>query len=126
MRAISNADDTRAEPPSAEGEVLRSGAMTPVLLSMALAIAAQGAGDRRAEPDSSRGNRLVQVELIADRAAIRAGDELTLAVKLTVEPSWHVYWLNPGDSGIPTSFHFDGPPGMTIGEPRFPTPERDV
>jgi len=88
-------------------------------LLLAAALATQG-------PDGSRGDRLVRVELLADRATVAPGDTLTLAVKLAVEPGWHIYWQNPGDSGVPTRFELSGSEGFEIGEVRFPLPEREV
>jgi thiol:disulfide interchange protein DsbD len=63
---------------------------------------------------------------LADRAEVRPGDVFTLGVKLSVEPGWHIYWENPGDSGLPTRILLRGPEGFEIGESRFPTPKREV
>ena len=71
------------------------------------------------------GDKLVRVELLADRAAIRPGERFTLAAKLSVEKGWHVYWENPGDSGMPTRLSITAPPGFQIGDPQSPAPERE-
>lgn len=76
------------------------------------------------DPEENRGDRLVRVELLCDRDAVRAGEEFTLAVRLRVEPGWHIYWENPGDSGFPTRAEIRGPAGFEIGPVRFPAPER--
>jgi len=78
------------------------------------------------EQEARNGDRLVKVELLADRAALLPGETFTIAVKLAVESGWHIYWENPGDSGLKTRFELRGPEGFEIGEPRFPTPEREV
>ncbi len=70
------------------------------------------------------GNTLVQVSLLADREAVKPGGTMTLAVRYTIEPKWHVYWENPGDSGLPTRAKFTAPEGWKIGEVRFPAPHR--
>jgi thiol:disulfide interchange protein DsbD len=75
--------------------------------------------------ETQKGNALVKVELLCDRTAIRAGETFTLAAKLTVEKSWHVYWENPGDSGMPTRITISGPPGFSIGDPQSPAPVRE-
>lgn len=93
--------------------------MSTLLLLAASALAAQDVVD-------DRGDRLVKVELLADHAAIRPGDTFSLGVRLRIEPTWHIYWENHGDSGFPTRAKVTGPPGFTIGAPRFPGPERDV
>ena len=71
------------------------------------------------------GNRLVKVALLADRAAIRPGATFTLAVKLTIEKGWHVYWQNPGEAGAPTLATLRAPAGFEIGELQYPAPERE-
>ncbi len=70
------------------------------------------------------GNTLVRTELLADHAAIPPGGTLTLAVRLKIEPRWHIYWENPGDSGMPTRVKFTLPDGWESGPLRFPSPER--
>ncbi|HEV8111920.1 MAG TPA: protein-disulfide reductase DsbD domain-containing protein [Planctomycetota bacterium] len=90
---------------------------------LALALVAALAPQDSAVP---RGNRLVKLELIADRAAVAPGETFTLGVKFAVEKGWHIYWDNPGDSGLPTKIQLRGPEGFTIGAPRSPTPEREV
>ena len=47
-----------------------------------------------------------------------------LGVQLWIDPGWHVYWKNPGDSGLPTRVKFTLPPGFTAGPLLFPTPLR--
>lgn len=46
-----------------------------------------------------------------------------LAARVDVPPAWHVYWENPGDSGLPTRATIDAP-GWRLGEARYPGPER--
>ncbi len=75
--------------------------------------------------ETQKGNSLVKVELLCDRTSIRAGETFTLAAKLTVEKGWHVYWQNPGDSGMPTRITISGPPGFSIGDPQYPAPVRE-
>ena len=37
---------------------------------------------------------------------------------------WHVYWKNPGDSGLPLEISWTLPDGFSAGEIVYPTPER--
>lgn len=39
--------------------------------------------------------------LISQYEAIVPYGEAPIALKLVIEPGWHVYWQNPGDSGLP-------------------------
>lgn len=47
-----------------------------------------------------------------------------MGVHFTLEKSWHIYWINPGDSGQPPTLHWALPAGATAGEIQWPRPER--
>ena len=64
----------------------------------------------------------VSVELIADRAA--PGHGMRLGLKFDLEPGWHIYWQNPGDSGGPPVAEWSFPPGMIAAGIEWPAPER--
>jgi len=70
------------------------------------------------------GNAKVQAEAIADTSAIVPGKPFMLGFKFTIEPNWHIYWKNPGDSGLPTQVKLSLPEGFSAGELMFPTPSR--
>ncbi|AOS44460.1 Thiol:disulfide interchange protein DsbD precursor [Lacunisphaera limnophila] len=63
----------------------------------------------------------VTAELVAREASIQPGRPFTVALKLTHDPHWHTYWINPG-TGYPTSLHWKLPPGFTAGPIVWPTP----
>jgi DsbC/DsbD-like thiol-disulfide interchange protein len=64
----------------------------------------------------------VKVRILADVSAVAPGEPFDVAVHFEVEPHWHVYWKNPGDSGLPTSVEFALPPGFTASGLRWPVP----
>lgn len=70
------------------------------------------------------GNRLVSVSAVSDTTAVEAGKPFRVAVTLTTEPHWHIYWLYPGDSGQPTEIKFELPAGFTASELQWPTPSK--
>jgi len=43
---------------------------------------------------------------------------------LDIQPKWHTYWRNPGESGLAPTFAFTAPEGIIIGAPVWPTPTR--
>jgi len=55
---------------------------------------------------------------------VQPGKPFWLGVHLTIDPGWHVYWKNPGDTGLPTRVHLTLPDGFTAGPLQFPTPHR--
>jgi thiol:disulfide interchange protein/DsbC/DsbD-like thiol-disulfide interchange protein len=40
-------------------------------------------------------------ELIADHSGVAPGQTIYAALKLKMQPGWHVYWRNAGDAGLP-------------------------
>lgn len=48
---------------------------------------------------------------------------LWLAAQLDVDPGWHVYWENPGASGIATKLEWSTPKGYEIVSTWWPTPK---
>jgi thiol:disulfide interchange protein len=67
---------------------------------------------------------LVKTELFAEAASIAPGDKLWLDVHVTIAPGWHIYWRNPGDSGLPTEIKWSLPEGFAAGAIEWPIPER--
>src|SRR5579864_4214818 len=65
-----------------------------------------------------------QIELLAQRTSSPSGAELLLGVHFMLEPGWHIYWTNPGDSGQPPVFKWQMPAGVIAGEILWPQPER--
>jgi thiol:disulfide interchange protein DsbD len=47
-----------------------------------------------------------------------------LGVRFELKPGWHIYWHNPGESGLATSIRFDLPEGLSAGHILWPAPER--
>lgn len=64
----------------------------------------------------------VKAKLLADVSAISPGATFELAVLLEIDPHWHIYWKNPGDSGLPTSVKFELPRGFQVDGIRWPVP----
>ena len=65
-----------------------------------------------------------RVQLLADREAISPGQPVTLALRFEIEKGWHIYWRNPGVSGLAPSVQWKLPPGFKAGPLQFPAPRR--
>jgi thiol:disulfide interchange protein DsbD len=63
-------------------------------------------------------------ELIAERTAVAPGRTFTVALRLRLEDGWHVYWKNPGNSGMATSIAWALPAGFSAGAIQWPHPAR--
>jgi DsbC/DsbD-like thiol-disulfide interchange protein len=66
------------------------------------------------------------VELIADHPWIAAGHDFDLGLRFQLEKGWHIYWVNPGDSGQPPRVTWHLPAGLTAGAIDWPAPRRLV
>nr|WP_246408485.1 protein-disulfide reductase DsbD domain-containing protein [Parvularcula dongshanensis] len=62
--------------------------------------------------------------MIAARQGGAPGETIDLAVYQRLDPGWHVYWQNPGDSGLPLSLDWSLPDGFEASEPLYPLPHR--
>jgi thiol:disulfide interchange protein len=69
---------------------------------------------------------LVKAELVAEADSIAPGTTLWVDLRLNVKPGWHVYWRNPGDSGLPTSIDWKLPQGFSAEPINWPVPEHFV
>jgi thiol:disulfide interchange protein len=94
--------------------------ITPGLLTVAI-IVAGGLAPRLVGEDKKPRAKL---GLYANVTAIQPGEHFSLAVQFDIEEQWHIYWRNPGDSGLAPSVQWKASEGVSIGAPQFPTPTR--
>ncbi|MHC1737537.1 MAG: protein-disulfide reductase DsbD domain-containing protein [Ignavibacteriaceae bacterium] len=73
-------------------------------------------------PIRAQGPPLVTAEIITPSDTIIPGEQFTLAVRLTIRDEWHIYWENPGDTGLKTSFTWLLPPGFSVTDTLIPFP----
>lgn len=64
----------------------------------------------------------VKASLVANVSTAAPGSTFMLGVRLQAEAGWHVYWLHPGESGLPTQVTLKLPAGFEAGDPRWPIP----
>jgi len=64
------------------------------------------------------------LELVAENQWIEAGRATHLGLRFQLEKGWHIYWVNPGDSGEPPRVKWQLPAGVSVGEMEWPTPRR--
>jgi thiol:disulfide interchange protein DsbD len=79
--------------------------------------AATAAGDNLSAPH-------VKISLVSEQNAMIDGKDNWVGFYFQLEPGWHIYWINPGDSGAPPRITWKLPPGFTAGEILWPYPER--
>ena len=92
-----------------------------IALMAALAAASPARADGPPVP-----NDLVKAELVAETVSLAPGSTLWVDLHLRIKPGWHVYWRNPGDSGLPTAIEWRLPSGFSAGSILWPVPEHFV
>ena len=68
----------------------------------------------------------IKAELIAETRSVAPGGSVMLAIKMTPQPGWHGYWLNPGDAGLGIELELEDPrmrPLFTLGTLQYPVPQ---
>lgn len=65
-----------------------------------------------------------RVELIAENTGATPGHKLLLGVHFQLEKDWHLYWVNPGDSGQPPVIRWQLPSGFSAEPVQWPRPEK--
>lgn len=100
--------------------------MKPSITAAFLMTLATASAPSPAAADASAGSAHVSVRLVPEVTAISPGRPFTVAVHMTMAPSWHTYWKNPGDSGMPSKVTWTLPDGFKAGELQWPAPKRSV
>jgi len=89
----------------------------PVLL--ALSLTAPG------EASAAGGN--VEATLLSERTAVAPGIPFHVGIRMKIRRGWHIYWKNPGDSGLPPKIDWvELPEGFAAGPIEFPLPHRSA
>ena len=88
----------------------------PVLVATGFALG----GSVHAEPVRTNYST---VDLVAEQASLpAAGGTVTVGLHIAPDPTWHAYWINPGDAGLPASMRWSLPEGFEASELQFPGP----
>jgi thiol:disulfide interchange protein DsbD len=96
-----------------------------LVITFVLASGAASAGSTAALSQGAvaTGNH-VAVRLIGETTNVVAGRPFQVALRQDIQPGWHTYWSNPGDSGLPTTIDWSLPEGFSAAQILWPTPER--
>lgn len=65
-----------------------------------------------------------RLSLILDRTALVPAESDWIGLRFELDPGWHIYWTNPGDSGEPPKIEWHLPAGIQAGDLQFPAPQR--
>jgi len=93
-----------------------------ILIVLAVLLAGMKAGLRADE----RGVAIPHgtVALVSEQQSIQPGQAFLVGVHFRLESGWHIYWINPGDSGEPPRLDWHLPSGLRAGAIEWPAPRR--
>jgi DsbC/DsbD-like thiol-disulfide interchange protein len=89
-------------------------------LAYGVALVLCGAAARGAETPIPHGT----LELVAENRWVTPGHGFSLGLHFQLEKGWHIYWINPGDSGEPPRITWQLPSGLSPGAIEWPAPRR--
>jgi len=55
----------------------------------------------------------VKVALATGAKTVSAGQKINVMVLMEIQPGWHIYYKDPGDTGLPTQVLWELPEGFT-------------
>ena len=64
----------------------------------------------------------VKTDFVYDTSLLESSNIIRVGVLYKLKPNWHIYWVNSGDSGLPTKLEFALPEGFKAGEILWPLP----
>jgi len=67
-----------------------------------------------------------EVELITESIFVQPGQSTWLALRMTMENGWHVYWRNAGDSGLAPKIKWQPTNETTFSQIHWPYPHRII
>ena len=66
----------------------------------------------------------VTATLESEVSVVAPGERFFVALRQQIIPKWHTYWINPGDSGLPTEIDWKLPEGAAAEPIVWPAPKR--
>ncbi|MGP8253533.1 MAG: protein-disulfide reductase DsbD family protein [Terracidiphilus sp.] len=66
----------------------------------------------------------LHVQLVLPQSTLSPSGPNSAGLYFKLEPGWHVYWQNAGDSGEPPRINWTLPQGITASPLQFPAPKR--
>jgi DsbC/DsbD-like thiol-disulfide interchange protein len=97
--------------------------MRPLLLASLCALACIAACSSAPPPQQPPAVHSTP-SLVVLQSTAQPGSQVTVGIRFQMDKDWHIYWLNPGDSGEPPRVLWQLPQGVTASALAWPTPVR--
>ncbi|MGB6485184.1 MAG: protein-disulfide reductase DsbD domain-containing protein [Candidatus Acidiferrales bacterium] len=117
MYSIQNLGDARIQHMNRDSMSWHIGPAVFVILGLLIPAMSASAQSRATGPHTT-------VTLLANRDSATTGERLWIGLQFQMEKGWHIYWVNPGDSGEPPKVQWQLPVGFHVGEIEWPAPEK--
>lgn len=92
----------------------------PKALALAALVCVAGNGWSQ---EVSKPGEAVSAQLLTDVTAVEPGKPFNAGILFRIQPNWHIYWKNPGETGYATSVKWDTPPAdLKVQETLYPAP----
>ena len=91
---------------------------------LAASLVQSGAADTSGTLTAWQGTDEAAVRLIAGPRDNAGLGRVWLGVQIKLGPGWNTYWRNPGESGAPPRFNWEGSENVATAEVRWPAPRR--
>lgn len=92
------------------------------LLALAISFPIRSYGENVTTHDEQSVTGLVS--LFFPNNTVAPGTEVDGLIEFSMNPGWHLYWKNPGETGIAPSFDWQLPEGITVKSVLWPAPSK--
>ncbi|MBN44045.1 MAG: hypothetical protein CML94_00795 [Rhodobiaceae bacterium] len=65
-----------------------------------------------------------KIELLVETNEIVVNEDFIIGIKFEIEPGWHIYWKNPGDSGLPAEIQWKNAGSIEFKKLLWPSPQK--
>lgn len=91
------------------------------MAALAPAAVAESMGENYSIESVHDSDSRVASKLIFSDVEVKPGETFRVGVEFEIDPSWYIYWQNPGDAGIPTDIQWRGE-NLTFGPLEWAAP----
>ena len=65
-----------------------------------------------------------KIDLLIEKNEVTTNEDFVVGIKFDIEPGWHIYWKNPGDSGLPAEVEWKNNDSIEFKNFLWPSPQK--
>src|SRR5689334_9116933 len=89
-----------------------------LVTSLLFLVLASACARQNAQPPAE--SKHSTASLVLEDTAVPPSGQTRIGIRFKMDPEWHIYWQNPGDSGEPPKITWKLPPGVQMGALEWP------